>query len=102
MKMAVFWLVAPRSVIEVCRRFRGACYLHHQGEVSTTPKTAIFVVRISRKCHRTPTSNTGDSKHVPEAVPFTSSANCCIYLNVTFSFSSYHMDGGQNFALILT
>jgi hypothetical protein len=30
MKMAVFWVVAPCSLVEVYRRFRGACYLHHQ------------------------------------------------------------------------
>jgi hypothetical protein len=31
-KMAVFWVVAPFSVVEVYRRFRGACCLHHQGD----------------------------------------------------------------------
>jgi hypothetical protein len=30
MKMAVFWVVAPCSLVEVYRRFRGACCLHHQ------------------------------------------------------------------------
>jgi hypothetical protein len=32
MKMAVFWVVAPGSLVEVYRRFRGTCYLHHQGD----------------------------------------------------------------------
>jgi hypothetical protein len=32
MKMAVFCVVAPCSLVEVYRRFRGACYLHHQGD----------------------------------------------------------------------
>jgi hypothetical protein len=32
MKMAVFWDVAPCSLVEVYRRFRGACCLHHQGD----------------------------------------------------------------------
>jgi hypothetical protein len=31
LKMAVFWVVAPSSLVEVYRRFRSACYLHHQG-----------------------------------------------------------------------
>jgi hypothetical protein len=31
MKMAVFWVVAPCCLVEVYRRFRGACCLHHQG-----------------------------------------------------------------------
>jgi hypothetical protein len=31
-KMAVFWVVAPCSLVEVYRRFRGPCCLHHQGD----------------------------------------------------------------------
>jgi hypothetical protein len=30
MKMAVFWVVAPCSLVEVCQRFKGNCCLHHQ------------------------------------------------------------------------
>jgi hypothetical protein len=32
MKMAVFWVVAPCSLVEVYQRFRGPCRLHHQGD----------------------------------------------------------------------
>jgi hypothetical protein len=28
LKMAVFWVVTPRSLVEVYRRFRGPCCLH--------------------------------------------------------------------------
>jgi hypothetical protein len=35
-KMAVFWVVAPCSLVEVYHRFRGPCCLHHQGGVSRT------------------------------------------------------------------
>jgi hypothetical protein len=31
MKMTVFWDVVPYSLVEVYRRFRGACCLLHQG-----------------------------------------------------------------------
>jgi hypothetical protein len=31
-KMAVFWVVAPSSLVEVYHRFRGPCFLHHQGD----------------------------------------------------------------------
>jgi hypothetical protein len=31
MKMAVFWVVGPCSLVEVYRRFRGACCLHNEG-----------------------------------------------------------------------
>jgi hypothetical protein len=30
--MAVFWVVAPCSLIEVYQRFRGTCCLHPQGD----------------------------------------------------------------------
>jgi hypothetical protein len=32
LKMTIFWVVAPYSLVEVYRRFRGACCLHHQGD----------------------------------------------------------------------
>jgi hypothetical protein len=32
LKMAVFWVVAPCSLVEVNQRFRGPCCLHHQGD----------------------------------------------------------------------
>jgi hypothetical protein len=49
--MAVFWVAAPCSLVEVFRRFRGACCLHHQGDRpddgrlhgATTQKTAIHL-----------------------------------------------------------
>jgi hypothetical protein len=33
--MAVFWVVAPCSLVEVYQHFRGPCCLHHQGEQTT-------------------------------------------------------------------
>jgi hypothetical protein len=46
-KVAVFWVVASCSLVEVYQRFRGPCCLHHQGDDSTTThKTAIFTVHI--------------------------------------------------------
>jgi hypothetical protein len=32
LKMAVFWVVAPCSLVEVYQRFRGTCCLHHEGD----------------------------------------------------------------------
>jgi hypothetical protein len=55
MKMAVFWIVAPRSLAEFYRLIRGAYCLHHQGDDSgdhlgvTTHKLAIFrILEYSR------------------------------------------------------
>jgi hypothetical protein len=54
MKMAVFWVVGPRKLVEVYIRFRDTCCLHRQEEAppkrrwttnlhgATTHKTAIF------------------------------------------------------------
>jgi hypothetical protein len=34
LKMAIFWDVAPSSLVDTDRHFRGAYCLHHQGEKS--------------------------------------------------------------------
>jgi hypothetical protein len=44
MKMAVFWVEAPCSLVHVYCRFTGTCYLHHQGGV----KTAVFILAAVR------------------------------------------------------
>jgi hypothetical protein len=42
MKMAVFWVVVPCSLVEVYQHFRGACCLHHQGdEAESTSETTL-------------------------------------------------------------
>jgi hypothetical protein len=38
MKIAVFWVVAPCSLVEVYQRFRGPCCLHHQGDDRPKPE----------------------------------------------------------------
>jgi hypothetical protein len=43
-KTAVLWHVAPCSLLEVYRRFRGACCLHHQGGDTS------FVLTVSPPC----------------------------------------------------
>jgi hypothetical protein len=35
LEIAVFWVVAPGSLVEVYQRFRGPCCLHHQGDRPT-------------------------------------------------------------------
>jgi hypothetical protein len=45
MKMAVFWVVAPCSLVEVYQRFRGPCCLHQ--------KTAIFILAAVRTSNLT-------------------------------------------------
>jgi hypothetical protein len=50
--MAVFWVVAPCSLVEVCQRFRGRCCLHHQGdlmmEAARTSETLVNVYQTTR------------------------------------------------------
>jgi hypothetical protein len=47
-KIAVFWVVAPCSLVEVYQRFRGPCCLHH-----TTQKTAIVILTAVRTSNPT-------------------------------------------------
>jgi hypothetical protein len=44
MNMAVFWIVASCSLVEVYKYFRGPYCLHHQGVQKTNfnPKTVVF------------------------------------------------------------
>jgi hypothetical protein len=53
-KMTVFWVVAPCSLVEVYRRFRGSCFVHHQGddlmmEAGGTSKTSVNFYQITRR-----------------------------------------------------
>jgi hypothetical protein len=47
LKMAVFWVVAPCSLLEVYQRFRGPCCLHHQGDHIHENQT---VLQLLKKC----------------------------------------------------
>jgi hypothetical protein len=51
LKIAVFWVVAPCSLVEVYQRFRGPCCLHHQGDA--LKKTAIFILTAVRTSNHT-------------------------------------------------
>jgi hypothetical protein len=62
MKIAVFWVVAPCSLVEVYQRFRGPCCLHHQGD----ELIAIFILTAVR------TSNLTQENEASEFVFFTS------------------------------
>jgi hypothetical protein len=42
-KMAVFWIVAPCSLVEVYQHFRGPCCLHRQGNLITARSSEILV-----------------------------------------------------------
>jgi hypothetical protein len=56
-KMAVFWVVAPCSLVEVYQRFRGPCCLHHQlgllialmMEAARTSETLVNFYQITRR-----------------------------------------------------
>jgi hypothetical protein len=52
--MAVFWVAAPCSPVEVYQRFRGPCCLHHQGDeqVAFLPYVGTTFNRISRLLSR--------------------------------------------------
>jgi hypothetical protein len=45
--MAVFWVVAPCSLVVVYRRFSGPCCLHHQGD--RTAETSVNFYQTTRR-----------------------------------------------------
>jgi hypothetical protein len=53
MKMAVFWVIAPCSLVEVYERFRGPCCLQHQGalkiEAARTSETLVNFYQTTRR-----------------------------------------------------
>jgi hypothetical protein len=52
-KIAVFWIVAPCSLVEVCRRFRGVCCLIRPitvvMEAADTSETSVNFYRTTRR-----------------------------------------------------
>jgi hypothetical protein len=55
-KMAVFWVVAPCSLVEVHQSFRGPCCLHQQGglivlmmEAAITSETLVNLYQTTRR-----------------------------------------------------
>jgi hypothetical protein len=52
MKMTVFWVVAPCSLVEIERHFRDAPYLHHQGlmmNAVSISETSVNFCDITRR-----------------------------------------------------
>jgi hypothetical protein len=51
MNMTVFWDVAPCSLVEIDRRFRGAYCLYHQGRVEavSTSETSVNLYKATRR-----------------------------------------------------
>jgi hypothetical protein len=43
MKMAVFWVVAPCSLVEVCRCSKGTCSLHHQADEKAAREESVLI-----------------------------------------------------------
>jgi hypothetical protein len=49
MKMAAFRVLGPCSLVEVCRRFRGACYSALLKEAPNTSETSVNVYQTTRR-----------------------------------------------------
>jgi hypothetical protein len=75
-KMAVFWVVAPCSLVEVYQCFRGPCCLHHQAlQPRRQPSSPLLSgrkeVKLSGKftfplCH----CNISNTSHKDQIYPF--------------------------------
>jgi hypothetical protein len=57
MKMAVFWVVVPCSLVEVCRRFRGNCWLMIalMMEAASSSETSVnfYQTKLHATAHKT-------------------------------------------------
>jgi hypothetical protein len=88
-KMAVFWVVAPCSLVEVYQRFRGPCCLHHQGDHRPTtrrynPEDSHIRALVQ---HTTPFIELQTCRHFnqshysrPSNINYSSSNHCISYL----------------------
>jgi hypothetical protein len=63
MKMAVFWDVAPCSLVDTDRRFRGAYCLHHQGLI-TLMMDAVSSSETLVNIYQTTRSNFSEDSHL--------------------------------------
>jgi hypothetical protein len=59
--MAVFWVVAPCSLVEVYHCFRGACRLHHWGTLMTE---AARTSEMSVNFYQTTRHNNPEDSHL--------------------------------------
>jgi hypothetical protein len=77
MKMAVFQVVSPCSLVEVHRRFRGACRIHNQGlmEAESTSETS------GNFYHTTRPKNPEDS-HLHITFRYTEMLNKCNFVRL--------------------
>jgi hypothetical protein len=50
--MAVVWVVAPCSLVEVYQRFRGTCCLHHQSDEMEAARTSETLVNFYHTTRR--------------------------------------------------
>jgi hypothetical protein len=60
LKMAVFWVVAPCSLVEVYHRFRGLCCLHHQGDTYYRLLLLRLPYRLLIEMHKSVTNSDMD------------------------------------------
>jgi hypothetical protein len=66
MKMNVFWVIMACSLVEVYRRFRGACCLHHQviALMMEVADTETSVNYQTTRCNNPEDSHLEESKGV--------------------------------------
>jgi hypothetical protein len=64
MKMAVFWVVAQCSLVEVYRLFTGACCLHHQYSFIALMMEAANTSETSANFYQTTRRNNPEDSHL--------------------------------------
>jgi hypothetical protein len=64
MEMTVFWDGALCSLVEVYRRFRGPCCLHHQGDECALMMEAASTTEMSVNFYQTTRRNIPEDSHL--------------------------------------
>jgi hypothetical protein len=64
MKMAIFWVVVPCSLVEVHQRFRSSCCLRHQGDDGGTSTSETSVIFYQTTRHNNPEDSHLHTRHL--------------------------------------
>jgi hypothetical protein len=97
--LAVFRDVATRSLVEFCRRFRGAYRLHHQDGIALkiNPKlsSSLADLAITKETWKSP------GHELPSKPTSKSPSPLLVHSSVQFTFAPYRALGAAYFCLIL-
>jgi hypothetical protein len=64
MKMAIFWVLVPRSLVQVYQHFKVACCLHHQGNDGGSKQVLLPDYTVKQPRRKPSSKQSPFSKHI--------------------------------------